>query len=158
MRMISSMRSPPGAAAVVVERVPPGLSVPAIVVPDTRAALGQIAHGWRAQRQIPVIGVTGSNGKTTVKEMIAASSRPPSAKTAPGHARQPEQRHRRAADAVPPARATPGGGHRDGHEPSGRDRRAGAHRCADASLVNNAQREHQEFMPAWKRWRAKMAP
>ncbi|MFX5563129.1 Mur ligase family protein, partial [Acinetobacter baumannii] len=31
-----------------------------------------IAHGWRVQRQIPVIGVTGSNGKTTVKEMIAA--------------------------------------------------------------------------------------
>ncbi|MGC8050003.1 Mur ligase family protein, partial [Salmonella enterica] len=61
-----------GAAAVVVDRVPPGLSVPAIVVPDTRAALGQIAHGWRVQRQIPVIGVTGSNGKTTVKEMIAA--------------------------------------------------------------------------------------
>lgn len=61
-----------GAAAVVVERVPPGLTLPAIVVPDTRAALGQIAHGWRMQRQIPVIGVTGSNGKTTVKEMIAA--------------------------------------------------------------------------------------
>ncbi|MET2988158.1 UDP-N-acetylmuramoyl-tripeptide--D-alanyl-D-alanine ligase, partial [Herbaspirillum seropedicae] len=60
-----------GAAAVVVERVPPGLALPAIVVPDTRAALGQIAHGWRMQRQIPVIGVTGSNGKTTVKEMIA---------------------------------------------------------------------------------------
>lgn len=61
-----------GAAAVVVERVTPGLSIPAIVVPDTRAALGQIAHGWRAQRQVPVIGVTGSNGKTTVKEMVAS--------------------------------------------------------------------------------------
>ncbi|WP_299537661.1 UDP-N-acetylmuramoyl-tripeptide--D-alanyl-D-alanine ligase [uncultured Herbaspirillum sp.] len=61
-----------GAAAVVVERVPPGLGMPAIVVPDTRAALGQIAHGWRVRHQIPVIGVTGSNGKTTVKEMIAA--------------------------------------------------------------------------------------
>jgi UDP-N-acetylmuramoyl-tripeptide--D-alanyl-D-alanine ligase len=61
-----------GVAAVVVERLPPGLSVPAIVVPDTLVALGQIANYWRAQRQIPVIGVTGSNGKTTVKEMIAA--------------------------------------------------------------------------------------
>ncbi|MBO9536819.1 UDP-N-acetylmuramoyl-tripeptide--D-alanyl-D-alanine ligase [Herbaspirillum sp.] len=61
-----------GAAAVVVERVPQGLAVPAIVVPDTRAALGQIAHGWRSLYQVPVIGVTGSNGKTTVKEMIAS--------------------------------------------------------------------------------------
>jgi len=61
-----------GASAVVVEHVPPGLTLPAIVVPDSRAALGQIAHGWRHRRAIPVIGVTGSNGKTTVKEMIAA--------------------------------------------------------------------------------------
>ncbi|KAF1044301.1 MAG: UDP-N-acetylmuramoyl-tripeptide--D-alanyl-D-alanine ligase [Herbaspirillum frisingense] len=61
-----------GASAVVVERVPPGLAIPTIVVPDTRVALGQIAHGWRARYQVPVIGVTGSNGKTTVKEMIAS--------------------------------------------------------------------------------------
>jgi len=61
-----------GASAVVVERVPAGLAVPAIVVPDSRVALGQIAHGWRSAHAIPVIGVTGSNGKTTVKEMIAA--------------------------------------------------------------------------------------
>nr|WP_245200247.1 UDP-N-acetylmuramoyl-tripeptide--D-alanyl-D-alanine ligase [Herbaspirillum sp. LeCh32-8] len=61
-----------GASAVIVERVTPGLSVPAIVVPDTRAALGQIAHGWRSLYRVPVIGVTGSNGKTTVKEMIAS--------------------------------------------------------------------------------------
>ena len=61
-----------GASAVVVERVTPGLNVPAIIVPDARVALGQIGHGWRAQYNVPVIGVTGSNGKTTVKEMIAA--------------------------------------------------------------------------------------
>ncbi len=61
-----------GAAAVVVERVPAGLSVPALVVPDTRRALGEIARGWRQQFTVPLIGVTGSNGKTTVKEMIAA--------------------------------------------------------------------------------------
>lgn len=61
-----------GAAAVVVERVPPGFAVPALVVPDTRAALGEIACWWRRQFALPVIGVTGSNGKTTVKEMIAA--------------------------------------------------------------------------------------
>src|SRR5450830_368672 len=61
-----------GAAAVVVERLPPGLTVPAIVVDDSRVALGTIARHWRQQFDIPVIAVTGSNGKTTVKEMIAA--------------------------------------------------------------------------------------
>jgi UDP-N-acetylmuramoyl-tripeptide--D-alanyl-D-alanine ligase len=61
-----------GVAAVVVERAPEGLRVPALVVPDTRVALGEIARYWRRQFSLPVIGVTGSNGKTTVKEMIAA--------------------------------------------------------------------------------------
>jgi UDP-N-acetylmuramoyl-tripeptide--D-alanyl-D-alanine ligase len=61
-----------GVAAVVVERVPEGLKVPALVVPDTRIALGEIARFWRRQFTLPVIGVTGSNGKTTVKEMIAS--------------------------------------------------------------------------------------
>lgn len=61
-----------GVAAVVAERVPAGLSVPALIVPDTRIALGEIAAFWRRNFQLPVIGVTGSNGKTTVKEMIAS--------------------------------------------------------------------------------------
>ena len=61
-----------GVAAVVAEQLPPGWTLPAIVVPDTLAALGHIANFWRSQFEIPVIGVTGSNGKTTVKEMIAA--------------------------------------------------------------------------------------
>jgi len=61
-----------GAAAVVVERLPEHCTVPALLVPDTRVALGQIGNYWRKQFAIPLIGVTGSNGKTTVKEMIAA--------------------------------------------------------------------------------------
>ena len=61
-----------GVAAVVVEELPEGWSLPAIVVPNTLTALGQIANHWRRQFAMPVIGVTGSNGKTTVKEMIAA--------------------------------------------------------------------------------------
>ena len=61
-----------GVAAVVVEEVPEGWSLPALVVPNTLVALGQIANYWRRQFSMPVIGVTGSNGKTTVKEMIAA--------------------------------------------------------------------------------------
>ena len=39
---------------------------------DAKKALGQLAAHWRAKFDIPVIGVTGSNGKTTVKEMIGA--------------------------------------------------------------------------------------
>jgi UDP-N-acetylmuramoyl-tripeptide--D-alanyl-D-alanine ligase len=61
-----------GAAAVMAERMPDGFAAPALIVPDTRAALGQVAQHWRAQYDLPVIAVTGSNGKTTVKEMIAA--------------------------------------------------------------------------------------
>lgn len=59
-------------AAVVAEEIPAGLNVPALIVPNTRLALGEIAHYWRQQFSLPLIGVTGSNGKTTVKEMIAA--------------------------------------------------------------------------------------
>jgi len=47
-------------------------ALPYIRVPDTRIALGALAAFWRAQFAIPVVGVTGSNGKTTVKEMIGA--------------------------------------------------------------------------------------
>lgn len=61
-----------GAAAVVVEQAPAGLAVPALVVSDTRLALGTIGQRWRQQFRLPLIAVTGSNGKTTVKEMIAA--------------------------------------------------------------------------------------
>ncbi len=43
-----------------------------IWVTDTKAALGELAAHWRAKFDIPVIGVTGSNGKTTVKQMIGA--------------------------------------------------------------------------------------
>ena len=62
-----------GAAALLVAdvaKVPAG--VPAVVVDDTRLALGRLAAAWRAQFTLPVIAVTGSNGKTTTKEMIAS--------------------------------------------------------------------------------------
>lgn len=44
----------------------------AIRVDDTRLALGRLAAAWRRRFKIPVVAVTGSNGKTTVKEMLAA--------------------------------------------------------------------------------------
>jgi len=60
-----------GACAYLVDKTIPGIE-PLIVVNDTRIALGKLASFWRRQFSIPVIAITGSNGKTTVKEMIAA--------------------------------------------------------------------------------------
>ncbi len=47
-----------------------GLSL--LAVADTRLALGALAAAWRSRFSLPVIAVTGSNGKTTTKEMIAS--------------------------------------------------------------------------------------
>jgi UDP-N-acetylmuramoyl-tripeptide--D-alanyl-D-alanine ligase len=43
-----------------------------IAVEDTLSALGDIAQGWRRKYNTPIVALTGSNGKTTTKEMIAA--------------------------------------------------------------------------------------
>ncbi|HEX3637955.1 MAG TPA: Mur ligase family protein, partial [Paraburkholderia sp.] len=59
-------------AAVLVSRTPDALRVPALRVTDTRAGLGALARGWRRKFSMPLVAVTGSNGKTTVKEMIAS--------------------------------------------------------------------------------------
>lgn len=48
------------------------VAVPQLVVKDTLTALGQMAAWWRSQLSIPFMAVTGSNGKTTVKEMLAS--------------------------------------------------------------------------------------
>jgi UDP-N-acetylmuramoyl-tripeptide--D-alanyl-D-alanine ligase len=72
-----------GAAALVVEHeldlpVPQPRSqptpqpTPQLIVTDTRRALGQLARLWRNQFELPLVAITGSNGKTTVKEMVAA--------------------------------------------------------------------------------------
>lgn len=45
---------------------------PRIVVADTRLALGELAKYWRQKFDMPVLAVTGSNGKTTTKEMLSA--------------------------------------------------------------------------------------
>lgn len=63
-----------GAAGALLDKLPAdatGGAMPCILVPDTLAALQRAATAWRARFDIPLIGVAGSNGKTTVKEMIA---------------------------------------------------------------------------------------
>ncbi len=62
-----------GAVAALVERRDPAWGdFPLLVVKDARLALGELAGHWRSRFTIPVVALTGSSGKTTVKEMIAA--------------------------------------------------------------------------------------
>jgi len=136
-----------GAVAAVVQRPVDGAGMPQVVVADTRRALGDLAAAWRGRFAIPVVGVTGSNGKTTTKEMIAAIF---------------AARH--GADG---RLATQGNLNNEIGVPLTLMRLRGTHRCAvielgmnhpgeiaelsriaapTVALVNNAQREHQEFM------------
>jgi UDP-N-acetylmuramoyl-tripeptide--D-alanyl-D-alanine ligase len=141
-----------GAVAVLVQQGADTSGLPSITVHDTRAALGWLAAGWRSRFDIPLIGVTGSNGKTTVTQMIASILRAWVAQ-----------------QGVPEASlATQGNFNNDIGVPLTLLRlREGVHRCAvvelgmnhpgeiaelaaiaapTVGLVNNAQREHQEFM------------
>jgi UDP-N-acetylmuramoyl-tripeptide--D-alanyl-D-alanine ligase len=61
-----------GAAGVVLNRDAANGVRPQIAVDDSRLALGRLGSAWRGQFDLPVVAVTGSNGKTTVKEMLAA--------------------------------------------------------------------------------------
>lgn len=61
-----------GAVAALVERELPDCALPQVIVDDTLAALGRLARGWREAVDPTVIGITGSSGKTTVKELLAA--------------------------------------------------------------------------------------
>ena len=60
-----------GAAGALVERKITS-NLPQVVVADARKALGAYAAAWRRRFQLPLVGVTGSSGKTTLKEMIAS--------------------------------------------------------------------------------------
>ncbi|WP_426112065.1 UDP-N-acetylmuramoyl-tripeptide--D-alanyl-D-alanine ligase [Massilia sp. PWRC2] len=135
------------AAAVIAETLPAGWTLPALIVPNTLTALGQLGHYWRTQFSGPVIGVTGSNGKTTVKEMIAAIL-----------AAAFGQAHRLATRGnlnneigVPLTLFGLGAQHRAaviemGMNHPGEIARLAAIAAPTVAMVNNAQREHQEFM------------
>ncbi|MDN4036204.1 UDP-N-acetylmuramoyl-tripeptide--D-alanyl-D-alanine ligase [Massilia sp. YIM B02443] len=136
-----------GVAAVVVSTLPQGWTLPAIVVPDTLVALGRIAHAWRAGFPIPLIGVTGSNGKTTVKEMIASIL----AAAVGEDARLATQGNLNNEIGVPLTLFRLGDRHRAavvelGMNHPGEIGRLAAIATPTVGLVNNAQREHQEFM------------
>lgn len=60
-----------GAAAVLISDADSDV-MPSILVEDTRLALGKLARYWRQKMSLPVVAITGSNGKTTVKEMVTS--------------------------------------------------------------------------------------
>lgn len=125
-------------------RLPAGFA--GVEVPDTRLALGQLARGWRLQHRLPLIAVTGSNGKTTVTQMIASILR----------GWQPE--HHLATQGnlnneigLPLTVLRLRAEHRVGVLELGMNHPGEIAYLADiaqptVALVNNAQREHQEFM------------
>lgn len=136
-----------GAAALVVQRAPAALRVPILVVADTRVALGLIARAWRSRFDLPVIGVTGSNGKTTVKEMIAAILQ---AAFGAEHTLS-TQGNLNNEIGVPQTLFRLNAEHRAAVVELGMNHPGEIAMLADLArptvgLVNNAQREHQEFM------------
>jgi UDP-N-acetylmuramoyl-tripeptide--D-alanyl-D-alanine ligase len=70
---VGAARDKGAAGAVVSEAVDDG--IPQITVDDTRLALGRLGGYWRQQHDATIVGITGSNGKTTLKEMTAACLR-----------------------------------------------------------------------------------
>lgn len=71
---VSDAAAKEAAGAVVQE--PVAAPLPSIVVDDTRRALGELAADWRRRQPVRVVALTGSNGKTTLKEIIASCLAP----------------------------------------------------------------------------------
>ena len=121
--------------------------LPAICVSNTRSGLGNLAKAWRAKHPIPLALVTGSNGKTTVKEMIAAIF-----KAAVGEQHSLITKGNLNNDIGLPLtllklRSTDQLAVIElGMNHPGETAHLAAIAQADIALINNAQREHQEFM------------
>jgi len=117
-----------------------------VQVTDTRIALGQLAKGWRSQFNMPVIAVTGSNGKTTVTQMIASILH-----AGLGDDALATQGNLNNDIGVPQTLLRMRAHHRSAVVELGMNHPGEIAGLADmtqatVALVNNAQREHQEFM------------
>ncbi len=117
-----------------------------IEVPDTLLALGALAAGWRGQFDLPLIAVTGSNGKTTVTQMLAAILAAHA-----GSAALATQGNFNNAIGVPHTLLRLQSEHRIavvelGMNHPGEIAQLAAMAQPTVALVNNAQREHLEFM------------
>jgi UDP-N-acetylmuramoyl-tripeptide--D-alanyl-D-alanine ligase len=139
-----------GAVAALAERGLAEVGLPGILVPDAKAALGLLAAAWRQHCHLPLIAVTGSNGKTTVTQMIASILRAwlgTHALATEGNynndigvpltllrLRQDDAQWHRAAVVEL------------GMNHPGEIAPLAAFAAPTVALVNNAQREHQEFL------------
>ena len=139
-----------GAVAALAERGLREAGLPGLEVRDTRRALGELAASWRRRFELPLIAVTGSNGKTTVTQMIASVLQAwlgASAFSTIGNfnndiglpltllrLRQDERTFHRA------------GVVELGMNHAGEIASLAKMAAPTVALVNNAQREHQEFM------------
>ena len=135
-----------GAAAVLAERGVAASGLPGLEVADSLTALQQLAGGWRAGLVLPLIAVTGSNGKTTVTQMVGAILRAwvgeaalATAGNLNNHIGLPLTLLRLNAR-VRAAVVELGMNH------PGEIAMLAALAAPTVALVNNAQREHQEFM------------
>jgi UDP-N-acetylmuramoyl-tripeptide--D-alanyl-D-alanine ligase len=119
---------------------------PCIAVRDTRFALGQLARSWRVRFSLPLIAVAGSNGKTTVTQMIAAILREHA-----GPAAFHTEGNLNNDIGLPLTLLRLRPQHRVGVVELGMNHRGeiaylSGIACPKIALINNAQREHQEFM------------
>jgi UDP-N-acetylmuramoyl-tripeptide--D-alanyl-D-alanine ligase len=120
--------------------------LPGWVVPDAKLALAEFATRWRAQFQLPLIAVTGSNGKTTVTQMIASILR-----AWRGEQSLATQGNYNNEIGVPLTLLRLRATHRVavvelGMNHPGEIASLAGLTQATVALVNNAQREHLEFM------------
>lgn len=135
-----------GAVAAIAEYGQLEAGLPGLQVADPKLALGQLAAGWRSQFDLPLIAVTGSNGKTTVTQMIAAILRawkPQASFATEGNLNNdiglPLTLLRlRASDEIGVVEL--------GMNHPGEIAYLSALTQPSVALVNNAQREHLEFM------------
>ena len=135
-----------GAAAALAHGGLAAAGLAGIEVPDTLRAFGALAAGWRAQFNLPLVAVTGSNGKTTVTQMVAAVLAAHA-----GDAALATQGNFNNAIGVPHTLLRLRADHRLAVVELGMNHPGEIAYLADlvqptVALVNNAQREHLEFM------------
>jgi len=135
-----------GAVAALAERGLAEAGLPGLQVPDALAALQQLAAAWRRRFYLPLIAVTGSNGKTTVTQMIASILR-----AADGEAAFATVGNLNNHIGLPLTLLRLRATHRRGVVELGMNHPGeiallAAMAAPTVALVNNAQREHQEFM------------
>jgi UDP-N-acetylmuramoyl-tripeptide--D-alanyl-D-alanine ligase len=139
-----------GAVAAIAERGLDAAGLPGLQVADTQRSLTALARAWRQRFQLPLIAVTGSNGKTTVTQMIATILQAwlgdaafATAGNLNNHIGVPLTLLRLRQDESAWHRA---GVVELGMNHPGEIAELAAITAPTVALVNNAQREHQEFM------------